>query len=342
MLWFHKMKCIYCLQDEPLTSFKKREHVLPQSFGKFTPDNLILSKEVCDQCNEYFGEKLELILGRDSYEGIERYRHGIKPRKEPLKRTRVDSRLCEGEWKGLKVIERYSGVSGEFGIEKKLQVGFFNRIKQEYTYFEPQEIPLGEELEELGYELKGAMIWLIAEEGSELDYLIELLRKNGIDIKPNNELVNQKIPNIKFKVASDITIDRVIFRALSKVAFNYLCYVEGRDFVLAADFDGIRRFIRYDEGDAKDYFDVNIPPILHDDQRLQPFNVKLTEGHLITVGWRGMDIICLLSLFNTNTYLIILCHEFRGIWRPIRSGHHFDLTTAKIDRLMPISKTILL
>jgi len=35
---FAIMKCIYCLEDKEEIDFKKREHVIPQCFGKFTPD----------------------------------------------------------------------------------------------------------------------------------------------------------------------------------------------------------------------------------------------------------------------------------------------------------------
>jgi len=66
------MKCIYCLEDKPSDSFKKTEHVLPQSFGKFK-NNLTLNKIVCDTCNQYFGDNLELPLGRETLEGMARF-----------------------------------------------------------------------------------------------------------------------------------------------------------------------------------------------------------------------------------------------------------------------------
>jgi hypothetical protein len=48
--------CIYCGSAEPPR--EKREHVLPQSYGLFE-DNWVLDC-VCDSCNQYFGDKLEL------------------------------------------------------------------------------------------------------------------------------------------------------------------------------------------------------------------------------------------------------------------------------------------
>ena len=65
------MKCIYCLVDKEANCFIKVEHVIPQSFGLFK-NNLTL-KCVCDVCNQFFGDNLEMIMGRDSFEGLFRY-----------------------------------------------------------------------------------------------------------------------------------------------------------------------------------------------------------------------------------------------------------------------------
>jgi len=54
------MKCVYCVEDKPLSSFTKVEHVMPQSFGLFT-NNLTLVNTVCDDCNQYFGDNLEIV-----------------------------------------------------------------------------------------------------------------------------------------------------------------------------------------------------------------------------------------------------------------------------------------
>ena len=75
------MKCIYCLEEKPSDYFKKTEHVLPQSFGRFK-NNFTLNKVVCDDCNKYFGDHLEISLGRDTFEGMSRFEHKIKKPKD--------------------------------------------------------------------------------------------------------------------------------------------------------------------------------------------------------------------------------------------------------------------
>ena len=63
-------RCIYCLCYEPDAAFNKKEHVMPQAFGKFE-QNFTL-QVVCDQCNQLFGNELEIYLARGTLEGIRR------------------------------------------------------------------------------------------------------------------------------------------------------------------------------------------------------------------------------------------------------------------------------
>ena len=91
--------CIYCLQAKSAAAFRDREHVMPHCFGSFR-QNLILRKVVCDECNHYFGDDIELIMGRDSIEGILRYRYGIKPNKAPKSHERLKFRIEASELKG--------------------------------------------------------------------------------------------------------------------------------------------------------------------------------------------------------------------------------------------------
>ncbi len=315
---------------------------MPQCFGKFTPDNLILYDHVCDECNGYFGQKLELFLGRDSYEAIERLRHGLKPKESLKNRRRIRSKIIEGKWKNVIVTEKLHTDASNIGLEKAVQAGFFNTATNEYDFFEPKDIPNARELERRGYELKKKMVWLVAEESNELDCLVDTLREKGVNIKPKDELIKENIEGEEVKVETNITIDRVIIRAISKIAFNYLSYVAGKDFALHSEFNDVRRFVRYDEGDSRAFFTVTTSPVLYEDQKLRKYGIKTTDGHLIILEWKGSDILCKVSLFNVNTYLVRLVAKFRGIWRPIKSGHHFAVRQMKVSKLAPISKKIMI
>ena len=96
------MICIYCLEDQTPSCFTKVEHVVPQSFGRFE-NNLTLHETVCDGCNKYFGDNLEIALGRDTYEGGLRFDYELKQPSEFKslgKKTRLTVRIHEGEFKG--------------------------------------------------------------------------------------------------------------------------------------------------------------------------------------------------------------------------------------------------
>lgn len=333
------MKCIYCHQDKPLNQYTKREHVIPQCLGRFSPDNLILNKCVCDDCNQYFGDKLELFLGRDSYESIERRRHGIEPERSLKNKRRVKSKIKDGEWKGVIVEDAKADKPGEIGIRNSIQAGFYNRFTDEYVYFEPDDIPTAEQLQKDGYDLKKT-IWMFANE-SELPQLIEVLKSKGISISTKNDFIQPSPPVGSILVESEVIIDRTISRALSKIAFNYLAFVVGNKIVLRDEFDGIRQFIRFDEGDLKQFFTVNVSPILHDDQKIQKFRAKVTQGHLINVEWRKDAIVSKVSPFNSYTYAVMLCPSYKGLWFPMKSGHHFDIKTRKVSKLLSVSKKII-
>lgn len=335
------MDCIYCKEDKPLSSYKKREHVIPQAFGKFIPDNLVLKNCVCDECNQFFGDRIELFLGRDSFESIERLRHGMKP-KWPLKnRRRVKSKVRSGPWKGVIVKDRSLSETGHIGIEKAVQAGFYHTERNEYDFFEPKDIPTGKELVERGYAVNNDQIRLIAEDGEELDKLIGKLKEQGINVNSKTDFINQDSLGELVPVETDITLDRTIMRGFCKIAFNYMAFVAGCSFVLEPDFDDVRRFIRFDEGNSDNFLGVNLPPILYDDQILDKIGAKVTDGHLLIVGWRGKKVVSKLSLFNTLTFGVNLCHNFNGIWRPIESGHHFDVKTKGINKLVTLSKSLM-
>ena len=104
------MKCIYCLEEKTATSFTKTEHVIPQSFGVYR-DNFTLNNIVCDTCNQFFGDQLELALARDTIEGIQRFEHSLKDKKDfkPFgKESRLVIQLPEGEFKGSFAYPKYS------------------------------------------------------------------------------------------------------------------------------------------------------------------------------------------------------------------------------------------
>ncbi|MGD9305992.1 MAG: hypothetical protein PVF79_17105 [Desulfobacterales bacterium] len=253
---------------------------------------MVLHKKVCDECNQYFGDTIELYMGRDSFEGFARIKHGIKPKKALKNRRRIKSMILNGDNRGALVTECDVDANGQIKIEKIPQVGFYFIEKQDYVYFEIGQIPTKEYLLENGYDIKNEMIWII---GDEIEYgmLVSELKDKGIDLKE--------------------------------------------------DFNPVRNFIRFDEGsDSNNFFLINQPPILHEDQFLTQYGAKVTRGNLIILSWAKNKLMSKVSLVNEFTYGVCLCSSFKGIWIPIKIGHHFDLDKNEVTKLISASKKLLI
>jgi hypothetical protein len=330
------------LKDKPLLYFKTREHVIPQSFGKFHMNNLVLHKSVCDECNQYFGNNLELFLARDSFEGFSRIQFGIKPKSPLKKRNRFHSKIENGNFKGALIQEMELGEKNLINIDWLPQVGFYHVQKNEYVYFEMNEIPDRDALIEKGFKVENAEIRIIGDE-NEFNMMIQELKEKGINYLKSEDTILEEIDkNRTVSIVSENIIDKTIMRSICKIAFNYLASQTGNSFILSESFNPLRFFIRYGEGDPNQYFLVNQSPILREDQIIKKYNAKITRGHLIIVEWMENKLFSKISLFNEYTYGINMCADYKGIWIPIRTGHHFDMDTKEVTKLLAISKKLLI
>ena len=331
--------CIYCLEDK---NEMNREHVVPVCYGTFT-DNLVLIDTVCMECNQYFGNNIDLYLGRDTIEGVERFKHGIKSEGK-LKRQRVRFKIEQGPLRGMIATAVQSQqVQGEIDIDPVMQVGFFNNITQGYDYFEPKDIPSAQELSRKGYEFKDKEkpIHMVAKDYKGIEYIVNILKQSGMEIAVAGETdwPDEVKTRAKTLVGGEIRVDSIIFRGMAKIAFNYLAYTAGKRFALNESFNEIRAFIRHGTGRSLDYCDVNQTRILYEEKR---YKVRFTQGHLIIVEWQGSQVVSKVSIFNMNTHRIYLCNYYRGIIRDITSGHHFDIASNTVTRLGHISKGLII
>lgn|SRR3989338_4761748 len=331
-----RIKCIYCLNVKPKLDFN-REHVIPEALGKFQ-NNLVLHETVCSDCNKYFGDNLEIILNRDTAEGVYRYKFGIKPKEEPTHR-RISFRIAErGELEGVHVRPIPETRGGNVSIEPLPQVGFLKKETGKYVYFKSDEIPEKRTLIDMGFDLKE--IQMLVPHDRELPALLKRLEEKGLKTEMKGELEWPESVKTGSKVAilGDLRIDRPIFRAICKIAFNYLALVLGREFVLRDEFDGIRNYIRHNNGDTKRFFSTDPRPILYEEARL---GVSVTQGHIIVAEWQGIRLVGMLRLFNMFTYVITYCRHYSGIWFPFASGHHFDPESKMVTELGKASKRLI-
>ncbi len=329
------LTCIYCrATGVPFT----RDHVIPEAFGTFE-SNLVLGC-VCGSCNAYFGEELELVLGRDSGEALLRLRYGIKPVAEArdLHHGRFTLKVhVPGPWLGAQVI-LVPDPSGT-GLETELvpQVALRKKGENEWTWYTHKELNSLTTSDVEPYK-KDVEIRIIGPSQQALDALLATLKGLGVTFKQQGVIDQPITENGTILTQALYQIDQTIMRAIGKIAFNYVAYVHGAEFVLRPDFEPFRAWVRY--GTEPAWSPVVMPvsaPILFDESP----QWRKTVGHIVTFDWNkaGDGLLAQVSLFNSINYRVLMCLRFSGLWHDLRSGHHFDTETRAISKLAAASIT---
>ncbi|TET45418.1 HNH endonuclease [candidate division TA06 bacterium] len=321
-------KCIYCVEEKDPSAFD-RDHVIPESFGKFENNLTLHQQQVCRDCNQYFSKKLELFLGRDTVEGTFRYVSGPKDPKDftTVKESRLLYKLAEeGPWKGA-MLRRVTHDK----IDAVNQVAFQQRNTGNWVFFPIEDVPSGHELKKQGFILKGDKSFkMVVHPDFGEKKLKQLLTEKGLDIEPDGEVMDFKSGQEKVMVEIQQTVDKVILRGIGKIAFNYLTYAQGADFVLDKRFDGFREFIRYGTTSDTPHVWIEGRPIWLDRKRLP---TKHVQEHWVLIDWDETTIFSLLSLFNLTMYKVQFCRRFLVLPGDIRTGNRFNVKTKKISKL---------
>lgn len=328
--------CIYCLREKQAREFN-REHVLSEAFGSFqnAPPKL---RCVCRQCNQYFGDSLEIRFARGAFEGMLRYRLGVRsPDAGEVNLKYVEFAIPEGhEWAGV----RLTLVSSESGqrFVPIAQAAFLVRNEERWQHVAYDEI--SSELFAAHPEYEKSEIRIYAPSPAEQEMVISRLLELGVTFQKGGDL---EVPHSiressTLNVEVSFTINRGIQRCVAKYAFNFLASVTGNEFVLGSDFDAIRWFIRFGTLSTTAVVRPSFEPILMDDSP----RVRQTNGHLLAVDWIGLDLVAQVSLFNYVTYRVDLCRAFSGmVWRPIRAGLHYNIQSMRVEQLRGYAKALL-
>ncbi len=324
------MACIYCKKTEKETSFNKSEHIIPQSFGRFN-DNLTLVGVVCDDCNQFFGNTLELPLARETKEGLQRFELNIKEAsvfKNPGRNSRILIQIAEGPNKGAYAYREYSQQTKRIELFPALQIGLLKKNSDEYEFFLNSQFVKKNICKEK-YDTDAPMgIVFIPETNQKA---IELLKQKGINFKLSENIPEQSTMSKKINCDITFTIDSIILRAYAKIAFNYLVSTQGTAFSSHIDFDIIKKYIL--TGKKPDY-PLVVPSneaVLGDESE----SGMRREGHIITLDWAddSISILCRIALCNDTTYKVSLSRNFTGKHNNIRSGHFFNLADKSILKI---------
>jgi hypothetical protein len=274
MLRIPEPKCIYCLNETPAGRFNT-EHVISRAFGTFE-NNLTLTDMVCRTCNQFFGDNLERVFARDSFEAYDRIKQRLKPAADipemPQGRLTFAAAL-EGEWEGLRL--SLIAPDGSEAVTLEVQVGLPKRANAGWTYLTEAELadparPLPDDFDRQGH------IRIIGPTEELRQRLIALLADRGIPFHQKGDLPLPQPDAGEIAIYVNVTIDPVVKRCIAKYAFNYMAHIAGHEFVLLPAFKATRTFIRHGKFPGYQVVVPDDTPILATDTRTR----RQTDGHL--------------------------------------------------------------
>jgi len=324
------LTCIYCLTRKASSEFNV-EHVIPRSFGTFK-NNFTLKNTVCKECNTLFAQSLEIHLARDTIEGRMRFDHGIKKHKQfthfGLERVRI--KIADGPFAGQIVYLTFSEHSAKPVIMPIPQIGLKKRDNSGYEWFTFDRIPHREEVDEEIFDMHDPKSICGSAELSAEDVKVAL-DNLGYNFTYRGEHMFNPQENA---IACDVEfrIDKTIKRAIAKVAFNYFCYVAGREVSLMRPFDMIRGFVRNKTDEPYPLLQISDIGILEDEQAADS---RRRLGHVITVNWAAdnKSIVCQVSILNYWSYAVCIARDVRSVVELSPSGHFFNLASREILEL---------
>lgn len=311
-------ECIYCFSKLPPT---KREHVMSQALGTFE-QNWTLDC-VCDQCNEYFANNLELALGRDSREALLRLELGLKPPSgaAQLLQRRVKASLQEpGQFDGMRLLIRPSDDGTDIGPVPLPQVGLMIDGDEEWTFLVERELTPNNLRRFVDAESVRIKIFGV---GAQCDLLRQKLEECGIGFREGDRVLDQPVSSqSRISVQYDINNDVTIVRAACKIGFNYAARIIGCEVVKSTRFDGARRFVRYGEEPVRMATAQQLSILVGSD-------AESSKIHACGLGWNNGFLVVVVSLFNELTYGLRLCEASPTEFA--RAQHFFDPWTRRIS-----------
>lgn len=327
------MNCVYC--KNPITQNNtSEEHVFPQSFG--CPDSWTMDC-VCIECNIGFGKSIERFLAGDSLEGLWRLQKIGSRSKKPIRRTRLKIHIPNedkyGEFKGAVV---YCDFSKKDSLILPSQI-VLKDDEGNRKYFLLDDLEKEEIKNDLNrYKEKG--YWILAHNASEEQKAIEKMKQVGIDFRPQKRgalPTNAGEEDGTLQVLVEGIIDDVLFRAIAKIAFNYLAKVKGAEFTLDSKFDTIREYIKTGVKPNFKIVEIKEGHILAEETN----NKYIFEGHIFTIQTKSNHIIGKVSLSNTFAFYYVVNLGELEVWHDLKSGHAYSLKDDKIIELFSPTMT---
>jgi HNH endonuclease len=314
--------CLYCLKEKPVAEFN-REHVVPEAFGKFE-NNFVLHEIVCTECNSYFGSTLDLKLGRQSIEGLDRYDANVK---RPDEKTRfggtptLSARVNDGGFAdGAEVYWGAAADESRLVLQLYPQFGVTDGVRT--AWFKSEQLPHRNDLSSHGFSHEAEISVKSVE--MDADSAHGLLAEKGYSTsKPEVAGGTREGEELDIRISGQV--DRVLRRAIAKIACNYLAHqypaVAAMPQTLA-----LRQFIRYGTREDSNPIALSLKPLV---AGATPELAPLAHG--VTLEWKGGRLLGDVTLFFRFRYQVLLADG--GFLIPptmISGGHLFNVAARQI------------
>ncbi|RYZ18022.1 MAG: hypothetical protein EOO70_00140 [Myxococcaceae bacterium] len=319
-------RCIYCLEEKSI-SFFNREHVVPQAFGLFEA-NLVLDC-VCKSCNDFFSKELDLKFARDSIEGLDRFKHGVKdPSSYKSLGRRSTSKvevMQEGPMKGL-ICSFNPTKTGDLDIQPLPQVGLSNSSEGPFEYFLLSDLPSLDAIRDKGYAAEGGVY--IQTWGTSREEATTALMAHGF---PLPEYTSETMPE-KQRLRVDLVglISHPEFRVVSKISMNYLASVASPAIALMPQFNDIRRYIRDNIRPAT--LPVTIGSLI---QITNNQDRGAAPPHFLSVEVHDGKIMGQVIFHNRIRYIVTLSDGPFAVNISLRKAHIFDVAQHRLVAWTP-------
>jgi hypothetical protein len=333
-------ECLYC----PATSDRPfgKEHVLPESFGKFESrhGNLTLHN-VCPDCNGYFGRKLEQYFGRDTIDAYFRLLSGVKPAKEASEvgghRLKFSIEEPGSEFHGSWMALAYDSQR-EIVMEAPPQVAFRRRDETKWQWYLERDLT-----EDRVPELRTSEFRIYGRPENaarimERMQLIGLAPESGLWTDISEQTRHPTFETVRIRYV----VDEVVMRTVAKIAFNYLAHVTEQrvaGFVRREEFAPIRAFIRHGTRPSWNAVDIGSAAADLGDTR----KMRITSGHVLAAAWADARSVPVgnVSLFTQVTYIVRFTDRAPGVWWDLVSGHYFDLPKREVRKMVGTNPVVL-
>jgi len=314
--------------EKKLPSEFNREHVLPKAFGKFN-NTLVLHDMVCKDCNQYFGDTLDIILARGSMQGAIRYFRGIKPLRkfEDVNKKRVQLAARSKYDKDFREAEFVETPDGD-GLAFTPGIIYVSVSTKKETFVSLKELESGswKDMDDLDRE---ELVTLSYRDDDTLHRIQQALKQLKLGVEILDSIEGAEAGEQVMVVVDAVIEDELMNRAVTKIAFNYLAYTMGRTFMERPIFNRVRDFIRHSSSSTNIIERIR-PTKLYGDTA----EAARRKGHVITVDLSKdlATIIGNVEFFSTIAYQIKL-GIFGQLTTPISAGHYYDIISNEVKTM---------